>query len=116
MGVVKNMVQGLPGQFLIGGLTVAGISHFSKGANPILAGIIAAVPIGMPSSVFVPDAKVATYATNLLIMSSALIACTLTNWFFITRLKWSKYKSVGASLVVFLGGALLASTYIHKGK
>ena len=113
MNTVRNFIQSTPGQFFIGGTTVAGISYFSRSANPVLAGVIAAIPIGMPSSIFVPDGRVASYATNLLIMSVSLLACTIANWYFITRLKWDKYQSVTVSLLVFFVGAGLSSLYVR---
>ena len=113
MNTVRNFIQSTFGQFLIGGTTVAGISHFSRSTNPVLAGVIAAIPVGMPSSVFVPDTRVASYATNLLIMSFSLLACTTANWYFITRLKWDKYQSVAVSLLVFFVGAGLSSLYVQ---
>ena len=52
MSALQSFVNSLPGQFIIGGLTVSGITGFSNHLNnPALAGIIASVPIGMPSSV-----------------------------------------------------------------
>ena len=107
--LTQDFVQSLPGQFMIGGLTVAGISYFGDNSTyPALAGVIAAVPIGMPSSVFVADKKVAAYSWNLLMMSIVLIFTTFTNWYYISELKWSKYRSVLVSLATFI---VLAALY-----
>ena len=112
---IKNIIQGIPGQFMIGGLTVAGISYFGNSQiNPILAGIIAAMPIGMPSSIFVSNSKVELYSKNLLLMSVVLFAVTTTNWYFISILKWTKYKSVGVSMILYFVGAALMG-YITEG-
>ena len=113
---IKDIIQGIPGQFMIGGLTVAGISYFGNSdINPILAGVVAAMPIGMPSSIFVKDSKVAQYSKNLLLMSIVLFAVTTTNWYFISILKWTKYKSVGASMALYFVGALIMGyvTHVH---
>ena len=113
---IKDIVQGIPGQFMIGGLTVAGISYFgNSNINPILAGVIAAMPIGMPSSIFVKDSKVAQYSKNLLLMSIVLFAVTTTNWYFISILKWTKYKSVGVSMVLYFVGAALMGFVTQSG-
>lgn len=96
-------LKSLPGQFLIGGLTVAGIAYFSNHlANAALAGVIAAIPVGMPSSVFVDDSKVEAYSYNLLIMTIPLFFTTFMNWFLISKMKYTKYKSVSISMGVFL--------------
>jgi len=106
--VIGSFLKSLPGQFLIGGLTVAGIAYFSNNlSNAALSGIIGALPVGMPSSVFVDDSKVEAYALNLLIMSVPLFIATFTNWFFISKMKFSKYKSVAISMGIFLVSSLL---------
>ena len=104
MSVVQQFVNSLPGQFIIGGLTVAGITGFSNHLhNPALAGIIASVPIGMPSSVFVKDSEIAEYSWKLLVMMSVLFLATLVNWFLITKMKVSKYKSVAVAMSIWTG-------------
>ena len=113
---VGRILNSLPAQFIIGGLTVVGIAYFSNNAsNPAVAGLIGALPIGMPSSVFVADAKVEAYAYNLMLMTIPLIAGTILNWFLIAKMKYTKYKSVGASLLLFVAvGALIA--FMQKKK
>ena len=105
---ISMFLNSIIGQFIIGGLTVGGIAFFSNNiSNPALAGVIAAMPIGMPSSVFVDDAKVESYAYNLLIMSVPLFIATFTNWYFISKMKLNKYKSVSFSMGIFFVIALL---------
>lgn len=106
--IIASFLKSLQGQFLIGGLTVAGIAYFSNNlSNAALSGIIGAIPVGMPTSVFVDDSKVEAYALNLLIMSIPLFIATFTNWFFISKMKFSKYKSVSVSMGIFLGSSFL---------
>jgi len=82
---------------------VAGIAYFANNLNnAVLAGVIAAVPIGMPSSVFVDDAKVKGYSRNLLLMSFILQIATAMNWYLLTYTKVGKYKSVGYSMLTFI--------------
>lgn len=38
------------------------------------------MPIGMPSSIFIDDKNVESYAYNLLIMTFVLLAATFSNW------------------------------------
>jgi hypothetical protein len=100
---IGKFLQSVPGQFIIGGLTVAGIAYFGNNAtNPAIAGLIGALPVGMPSSVFVDDAKVESYAYNLMLMSIPLILATILNWYLIAKMKFTKYKSVGISMLLFI--------------
>ena len=47
------------GKFLIGGLTLSGITYLSNNVqNTLLASMFAAVPIAMPSTIFIHDSKV----------------------------------------------------------
>ena len=101
--VIGKFIHSTPGQFVIGGFTVAGIAYFSNNAsNPAVAGIIGALPVGMPSSVFVEDHKVASYAYNLTLMTFPLMLCTICNWYLITQMRFTKYTSVGMSMLVFI--------------
>lgn len=112
--VIQKFVNSLPGQFVIGGLTVAGITGFSNNLNnPALAGIIASVPIGMPSSVFVKDSQIAEYSWKLLVMMSVLFLATFANWFLITKMKMSKYESVAIAMSIWAG---LGAVYYFIGK
>ena len=78
MSTINKFINSLPGQFLIGGLTVAGINYFSNNiANTAIAGVIAGVPVGLPSTIFVKDAKVSDYSTHLLFMTAILFFVTL---------------------------------------
>jgi hypothetical protein len=103
-------------QFLIGGLTVAGISYFSNSlTDTVLAGVIASIPIGMPTTIIVKDENVKGYTTNLLYMTSVLLFVTFTNWFFINKMKYSKQTSVILSLVIWM---IIGVLYwlLNKGK
>jgi hypothetical protein len=104
--VIGEFIKSIPGQFLIGGLTVAGIAYFSNNiTNAAIAGVIGAIPVGMPSSVFVDDAKVEAYAYNLLIMTIPLFLATFMNWILLSKAKFNKYKSVAYSMLFFVVSA-----------
>lgn len=106
----KQIINSTPIQFIIGGLTVAAISHFSNTlSNTSIAAVIAAVPIGLPSTVFVNNEKVSNYLTNLLFMTAILFLVTLECWFIHNKYKINKYKSVGISMVTWI---ILAILYI----
>jgi len=109
---IGKFLQSVPGQFIIGSLTVAGIAYFGNNAtNPAIAGLIGALPVCMPSSVFVDDAKVESYAYNLMLMSIPLILATILNWYLIAKMKFTKYKSVGVSMLLFIiAGAVITFT------
>ena len=111
--IIEKFLNSIPGQFIIGGLTVAGIAYFGNNAtNPAIAGLIGALPVGMPSSVFVDDAKVESYAYNLMLMSIPLLLATILNWYLIAKMKFTKYKSVGVSMLLFIivGAAITFTT------
>ena len=59
--------------------------------------------VGMPSSVFVKDSEIAEYSWKLLVMMSVLFLATFANWFFITKMKMSKYKSVAIAMSIWAG-------------
>ena len=99
---IQKFMNSMPGQFLIGGLTVSGIGFAGNNVpNKAIAGLIAAMPIGMPSSIFIDDKKVESYAYNLVIMTIVLFVATFTNWALIKYMKYNKYRSVMISMAVF---------------
>ena len=101
--IVGKFIHSTPGQFIIGGLTVAGIAYFSNNVtNPAIAGLIGALPVGMPSSVFVDDSKVEGYAYNLMLMSIPLFLATILNWYLISHMKLDKYESVISAAILFI--------------
>ena len=103
MSTLEKFIDSIPGQFLIGGLTVSGIGYFGNVvSNPALAALIAAVPIGMPSTVFIDNSKIEGYSYNLVLMTVVLLIASLTNWLLISKLKFNKYQSVGYSLLIFI--------------
>ncbi len=110
MSALHTFINSAPGQFLIGGLTVAGIGFAGNNvSNKAIAGLIAAMPLGMPSSIFIDDKSVEKYAYNLLIMTIVLFAATFTNWALLKYAKMNKYRSVMISLGVFWGFGLLVA-------
>ena len=101
---IHAFTNSLPGQFIIGGLTVSGIAGFSNSLhNPLLAGVIASIPIGMPSSIFVSDSGIASYTWNLLMMTTVLFFATFVNWYMITKMHASKQLSVSVAMSIWAG-------------
>jgi len=114
MSVIKDFLQSLTGQFIIGGSTVAGISLFaSRLNNPLLAGIIASVPIGMPSTVFVKNKEVQSYTWNLLVMTSVLFLATGANYYLANHTSFDKYQAAGTSFGIW---AALGAIYYFVAK
>jgi len=108
-GSINKTISSLPGQFLIGGLTVSGISYVSNILNnPLLGGIIAGIPLGMPSTIFVKDSNVKGYTWNLMIMSTVLLLSTILNWFLINIVRYDKYTSVMISMALWF---IVAGSY-----
>ena len=111
---IGHFLNSFPGQFLIGGFTVGGIAYFSNELdNPAIAAVIAALPIGMPSSVFVTDKKVISYSKNLMFMTFALIIATTQNWYLLAHVKMSKFKSVPYSMGTFFVLALIYTYFMR---
>ena len=98
MSLIHKAMNSLPGQFVIGGATVASISYISNHLNnPLLAGIVASIPIGMPSTIFVKDKQVMSYTWNLLVMTSVLVLATTLNYYLVNHTKYDKYEAAGLS-------------------
>jgi hypothetical protein len=115
MSIIQKFIHSLVGQFIIGGLTVGGIAYFSNHINnTAIAGVIAAMPIGMPSSIFVDDDKVVSYSKNLLDMSFVLIIATFQNWYLLSHTKMSKYDTVGLSMLTFFVLGIVYIKFIAK--
>lgn len=119
MSFIHKAMNSLPGQFVIGGATVAGISYISNNLNnPLLAGIVASIPIGMPSTIFVEDNQLKSYTWNLLVMTSVLVLATLINYYLINHTKYTKYESVDISFSVWAGLGLIyycVTKYMMRG-
>ena len=99
---LQKIINSIAGQFLIGGLTVSGIGYAGNHIlNKAIAALIAAMPIGMPSTIFIDDKSIEKYAYNLLLMTVVLLASTFSNWALIKYMKFDKYKSVLVSIAVF---------------
>ena len=87
-------------------MTVSGISFFSNNLNnALLGGIIASVPIGMPTTIFIKN-NVEVYTWDLLVMTFVLLLSTFLNWFLINKMRYDKYISVSLSMLLWasLGG------------
>ena len=101
--MIKQFLNSLFGQFIIGGLTVAGIAYFSNNINnSAIAGLIAGIPIGLPSTVFVDDKKVASYISSLLITTGILFTVTAVCWYLVHYEKFDKFKAVQYSMGIWL--------------
>lgn len=111
---IEYFVNSLPGQFIIGGTTVASISALSNiVGDTLLAGIIASIPIGMPSTIFIKGKNVKSYTWNLLVMTSVLVLATISNYILINHMEYDKYYAVGISMSVW---ALLGVIYYFVDK
>ena len=115
--MIKQFLNSLFGQFIIGGLTVAGIAYFSNNINnSAIAGLIAGVPIGLPSIVFVDDKRVASYISSLLITTGILFTVTAVCWYLVHHKKFDKFKAAQYSMGIWLTLGLLfvfAKSIIH---
>ena len=101
-------------EFLIGGTTVALISYLGNYVNPVLAGIFASIPIGLPSGYFIATSKIPAYYKNLLIMTTGLLAATAITTVLIIQYKIEKNTSIIAGMLTWaIYGAIY---YIYQRK
>jgi hypothetical protein len=106
--MIKQFLNSLLGQFIIGGLTVAGIAYFSNNINnSAISGLIAGVPIGLPSTIFVDDKRVSSYISSLLVTTGILFAVTAICWYLVHYEKFDKFKAVKYSMSIWLSLGLL---------
>lgn len=107
---IKKFINSIPGQFLIGGITLAGIYFFSNNVNnTAIAAVVAGVPIGLPSTIFVDNSKVSSYSTNLLFQTFLLLLVTFEFWFLFHKLNYNKFKGVGIAMLTWL---ILSCLYV----
>ena len=107
---LQKILQSTFSQFIIGGLTVSGIGYTANVVSyPALAALIAAIPIGMPSTIFVNDNKIEKYSYNLVLMTIILLLSSICNWVLIRFMHFNKYKSVAISFAFFwIAGGILS--------
>lgn len=89
-------------KFLIGGITVSGISYLSNNINDtLLASMFATIPLAMPSSIFIDDNKVKGYSKHILLFDFFLLISTFQNWVLLEYTKLNKYETVSLSMITF---------------
>jgi len=97
-------------EFLFGGTMVATISYLANFIDPRLAGLLAGIPIGLPTIYFICKDKAVPYIKNLSITTFILLAVTLLYFYLYTKKKWSKNitiiytMSIWVILVFFIYG------------
>ena len=103
-----KIINSLPGQFVLGGTTVSGISYLSNQMSPLIGGIFGGIPIGLPSSILINDKKVVSYLENLSFMTIILSIVTILAYYFIRYKKMNKNKAILISMGAWF---LLAALY-----
>lgn len=84
-------------EFLIGGTFVAGISYIGNYVDPLLAGLLAGIPIGLPSAYFILNKqKSKEYVRNLALTTIVLTFVTIL--FYFTFVKYDFDKNVGITI------------------
>ena len=84
-------------EFLIGGTFVAGISYIGNYVDPLLAGLLAGVPIGLPSAYFIlSKQKSKEYVRNLALTTIVLTFVTIL--FYFTFVKYDLDKNIGIAI------------------
>jgi len=88
-------------QFMIGGIFVSGISYMGNYVNPVLAGLLAGIPIGLPSTFFIHNSiKAKSYVSNLAITTILLTAVTCLFYYLYVK---AGYMSKNGGIVLSMG-------------
>lgn len=88
-------------EFLFGGIMVSSISFVSKFVDPILAGLLAGIPIGLPTIYFISKDKATPYITNLSLTTFILLVFTLIYYYLYTKKKWSKNITILYTMLIW---------------
>ena len=81
-------------QFAIGGTMVASISLVGNFVDPILAGLLAGIPVGLPTIYFIQNSQALPYIKNLSITTFLLLFVTLLYYFLFTKIKMDKNYTI----------------------
>lgn len=96
-------------QFIIGGTFVAGISYIGNYVNPVLAGLLAGLPIGLPSTYFILNStKAKDYVSNLALTTILLTMVTCLYYYLYAHAGYlSKNMGIAFSMSIWLLGVVL---------
>jgi len=96
-------------QFVIGGVFVSGISYVGNFVNPVLAGLLAGLPIGLPSTYFIlNDTKAKAYVSNLALTTILLTIVTCLYYYLYAHTgNVSKNMGIAFSMSIWLIGVVL---------
>ena len=96
-------------QFIIGGVFVSGISYVGNYANPVLAGLLAGLPIGLPSTYFILNStKAKQYVSNLSLTTILLTFVTCLFYYLYVHAGYmSKNMGIAFSMSIWLIGVIL---------
>ena len=100
-------------EFLIGGTTVAGISYLGNYVDPILAGLLAGIPMGLPTIYFIQQAKAEAYIRNLSFTTVLLCITTLLYYYLFVKLNVGKNIGIVYTMS-FWFISIIAIYYIEK--
>ena len=111
----KNAVSETIKQFIIGGTFVGGISIISNYVDPIFGGLLAGIPIGLPTIYFIQQSKAHAYISNLSMTTILLCVTTLLYYYLFVHIKWKKNTAIIPTMS-FWFFSILVIYYIEKMK
>ena len=89
--------------FILGGSFVAVISYISTQVNPVLGGLLAGVPIGLPTIYFIVcHKKSQVFILNLIYSTLILSTVTIVFYLMYQRANISKNISLSSSMLLWL--------------
>ena len=89
-------------QFLMGGTLVSGISLISNYVNPVLGGLLAGVPIGLPTIYFINNINAPSYIKNLILTTFLLFIITLVYYILYIKYNFGKNITIIYSVSIWL--------------
>ena len=103
----KNIIGETFKQFLIGGSFVAGISIISNYFDPIFGGLLAGIPIGLPTIYFIKKVNAHAYITNLSMTTILLCVTTILYYYLFVHIKWEKNTAIIPTMTFWFSAIII---------
>ena len=100
-------------QFAIGGTMVASISLVGNFVDPILAGLLAGIPVGLPTIYFIQKSQALPYIKNLSMTTFLLMFVTLLYFYLYAKVKMDKNYAIIPTMSLWIV-AVLVIYFIQK--
>ena len=89
-------------EFAIGGTMVASISLVGNLVDPVLAGLLAGIPVGLPTIYFIQKSKALPYIKNLSMTTFLLMFVTLLYFYLYAKVKMDKNYAIIPTMSIWI--------------